>query len=126
MRRHFLIAALIVVAAACSGGGGSESSGPTESELITKLEAGGLKVDRLDGMLSQEQRDKLPTEPKSMFSARISDAHGNTEPMTFVELNNEEDATEAATYQNGFAVGNWFVVGIVSNHMKHHVEGALR
>jgi hypothetical protein len=123
--RHRALARLVVVAFLVVIVGCSSDSGLPEEELLSALESAGLTIRQLEPMISPYQNEKLPTEPKSMFSARVSDGHGNTEPMTFIEFSSEADARAASESQSGFALRNWFVLGIVSNHMKHHIEGAI-
>jgi hypothetical protein len=69
---------------------------------------------------------RFPEEPRSAVVLRLSDGRGNSEAMTFVELGSWKAAAEMdAKPVNGFAVRNWFVLGIVSNYFVDRITDAL-
>ncbi|MGQ0720477.1 MAG: hypothetical protein ACT4PE_02760 [Candidatus Eiseniibacteriota bacterium] len=99
------------------------------SGLLEELAAAGLTAEELGpAQVSTDHSSRFPEPPRSTLWLRISDGQGNSEQMTFVEFGSWKTAAEVdAKPINGFAVRNWYVLGIVSNHfvsaVTHAVDG---
>jgi hypothetical protein len=122
-------------------GGAPQPTSPREPELVRprntqRLDADDL-LDRLaDARIAAEDRgparidvddlSRFPEEPRSVLCLRLSDGQGNAETMTFVEFGSWKTAAHVdAEPINGFAVRNWFVLGIVSEYFAASVAEAL-
>ena len=61
-----------------------------------------------------------------MLSVRVSDSSGTRQAMTLVRFDKEWKARAALEEGvHGFAVHNWFFVGVVSSGIRHQIEAAL-
>jgi hypothetical protein len=140
------LAAALVIGCTSSGSSGSSDSSmragvhegqtvqaPTikkrvgARELIDKLESAGLETKNLGAAdISIDAASRFPETPRSTMVIRVSDGRGNATPMTFVEFSSWKRAAEMEKKPvNGFAVGNWFVLGIVDNYFKEQVTRAI-
>lgn len=119
-----LAAVLIAAAGACRG---NPVEGYDEAQLIERLSAAGLSLERRERTaITARELELLPAEPISMFSARVSDAAGSSQIMTFLQFESVAAAGQADQEDlNGFAAANWFVLGIVSNDFVDRIRGAL-
>ena len=65
---------LLCVAVACAALAGC-SNGLSEGDVVSKLEAAGLTIEKLnDNLLTQRQRQRIENDPETVLSVRISDA----------------------------------------------------
>lgn len=96
-------------------------------DLVGALSATGLEVTDLGvATIDMDDLSRFPEEPRSTLVLRLRDSQGNSEAMTFVEFGSwKAAATVDAKPINGFAVRNWFVLGIVSERFADLVRGAL-
>lgn len=119
-----LAAVLIATAGACRG---NPVEGYDEAQLIERLSAAGLSLERREPTaITVRELELLPAEPISMFSARVSDGAGNSQTMTFLQFESFAVADQADRENlNGFAAANWFVLGIVSSDFVDRIRGAL-
>ena len=93
----------------------------SESDVLSKLEAAGLTVERLDErLLTRAQRQRIESQPETIFSVRVSDASGNSQSMTLVEFDKDWKAVSAIEEGvPGFVVRNWLFVGVVTSEQIH-------
>ena len=97
----------------------------SEHQLLLRLRSAGMTIERLDKtFLYPDDQEKLPAEPRQVFSIRVSDGQGNRERMTLVEF---DEARQASLVKgvNGFPAHNWFFLGTISTYFRRQVEGAL-
>ena len=118
LRRCFIlrfVEALLCVTLACCVLTGC-SNNLSESNVLSKLEAAGLTVERLDKLLlTNAQRQRIESEPEMIFSIRVSDADGHSQTMTLVGFDHDWKAENAlGEGVPGFAVRNWLFAGVVS------------
>jgi hypothetical protein len=97
------------------------------SDLLEKLAAAGLETKDLGpASISVDHASRFPEKPRSTLALRVSDGAGNSESMTFVEFSSWKTAAAMdAKPVNGFAVRNWFVLGIVSNYFVEKITAAV-
>jgi hypothetical protein len=113
-----------LIGAALTGCGG----GLAERDVLSKLEAAGLTVERLDeSLLTGKQRQRIENPMETVFSAKVSDAAGNSQKMTIIGFRKDFMATSAG-YEGvpGFAIRNWFFAGIPNAQIQAQIEVALR
>ena len=61
------------------------SNNLSEDEVLSKLEASGLSIERLDeNLLTNKQRQRIESQPETVLSVRISDADGRSQTLTLV------------------------------------------
>jgi hypothetical protein len=91
------------------------------------LSDAGLETTELGpAQISLDDSSRFPEEPRSTIVLRVSDRDGNSTPLTFVEFGSWKTAAELDKKPvNGFAVRNWFVLGITSTHFVDLVTAAL-
>ena len=127
-RRYTLAAAQVLLCATLVFGAlAGCTSNLSEKEVLSQLEAAGLKVERLnESLLTVKQRQRIESEPETVFSVRVSDAAGQSQSMTLVQFDKDWKATHAKNEGiPGFVVRNWFFVGIVNQQMQTQIEAAL-
>jgi hypothetical protein len=113
-----------LISAALTGCGG----GLSENDVLSKLEAAGLTVERLDeSLLTTKQRQRIENPMETVLSVKISDAAGNSQKMTIIGFKKDFMATSAG-YEGvpGFAVRNCFFAGIPNAQIQTQIEAALR
>jgi hypothetical protein len=113
-----------LMGAAITGCGG----GLSESDVLSKLEAAGLTVERLDeSLLTMKQRQRIENPMETVLSVNVSDAAGNSQKMTIIVFSKDFMATSAG-YEGvpGFAVRNCFFAGIPEADIQTQIEAALR
>ena len=118
LRRCFIlpfVEALLFVTLACCVLTGC-SNNLSESDVLSKLEAAGLTVERLDeSLLTYAQRQRIESEPETIFSVNVSDAAGHSQNMTLVSFSHDWKAQNALSEGvPGFSVRNWLFAGVVS------------
>jgi len=118
LRRCFIlrfVEALLCVTLACCVLTGC-SNNLSESDVLSKLKEAGLTVERLDeSLLSYAQRQRIESDPETVFSVRVSDAAGHSQNMTLVGFDHDWKAENALKEGvPGFAVRNWLFAGVVS------------
>ena len=129
-RRRFaprVLGALLCATFACVALAGC-SNNLSESEVLSKLQAAGLTVERLkDNLLTRKQRQRIENDPETVFSVRVTDAAGNTQTMTLVGFDRDWKAERARDEGvPGFVVRNWFFAGTVTApEIMSQIEGAL-
>ena len=97
------------------------------SDLVEKLASAGLETKDLGAAsIHMDDLSRFPEEPRSTLYLKVSDGKGNATPMTFVEFGSWKVAAKVDEKPiNGFAVRNWFVLGIVNNYFVERVHDAL-
>jgi hypothetical protein len=121
------VKALLCVTVACAALAGC-SNGLSESDVLSKLEASGLTIEKLnDNLLTQRQRQRIENDPETVLSVRISDAEGHSQTLTLVGFAHDWQADHAKDEGvPGFVVRNWFFVGVVKvPDIQARIEGAL-
>ena len=120
---------LMCLILACGGLVGCSGGGLTETEVLSRLEAAGLTVERLDeSLLTNAQRQRIEHPMENVYSVQVSDAEGHSQTMTFIQFDKDFMA-ESAGYEGvpGFQVGNWYFAGVVqSPEIRTAIEAALR
>ena len=130
-RRFFIprpVEALLFMIVACGVLTGC-SNNLSESDVLSKLKAAGLTVERLDeSLLTYAQRQRIEAEPETVFSVRVSDAAGHSQNMTLVGFSHDWKAVNALKEGvPGFAVRNWLFAGVVSApEIQQQIESALQ
>lgn len=120
-------ATVIVVSAGASligcGGGGNLS----EADVVAKLQATGLKVEKLPRPTwTRSQRERVEQEPESVFSLKLTDGDQHQE-VTLLGFDAEWKAEGVAPDGvPGFAVGKWFFVGEIGQSFREKIEAALQ
>ena len=117
-------AALTLSGAALTGCGG----GLSESDVLSKLEAAGLTVERLDeSLLTSKQRQRIENPMETVLSVNVSDAAGNSQKMTIIGFKKDFMATSAG-YEGvpGFAVRNFFFAGVPDGEIQAQIEAAMQ
>jgi len=111
---RFVEALLCVTVACCVLVGCSNNL--SETEVLSKLQAAGLTVERLDELLlTYAQLQRIESEPEMIVSVRVSDADGHSQTMTLVGFDHDWKAENALREGvPGFAVRNWLFAGVVS------------
>lgn len=105
------------------------SNNLSEDEVLSKLEASGLSIERLDeNLLTNKQRQRIESQPETVLSVRISDADGRSQTLTLVGFERDWQAEHAKDEGvPGFVLRNWFFVGVVTApQIQAQIEGALR
>ena len=118
----------VLCAALVCGALASCSNNLSETEVLSKLQAAGLTVERLDeSLLTNQQRQRIESEPETIFAVQISDAAGNSQTMTLVGFDQDWKAQHAKQEGvPGFVVRNWFFVGVVTApQIQSQIEAAL-
>lgn len=118
-----VLALLFLSLAGCSG----EAKLP-KADLVRQLENAGFRVEEVDSarVFHEKDRAKLSGKPISIFSIRLTDAQGNSEVATPIELGSAEEAREQKEQRiNGFAHRNWFFAGILSVELQDRIRAAL-
>jgi hypothetical protein len=129
-RRLFVshaVKALLCVTVACAALAGC-SNGLSESDVLSKLEASGLTIEKLnDNLLTQRQRQRIESQPETILSVRVSDAAGQTQTLTLVGFERDWQAEHAKDEGvPGFVVRNWLFVGVVTApDIQARIEGTL-
>ena len=101
----------------------------SESDVLSKLEAAGLTVERLnETVLTYAQRQRIEAEPESIFSVKLTNKEGQSETMTLVSFSHDWKAENALKEGvAGFAVRNWLFAGIVSvPEIQNQIISALK
>ena len=130
-RRRFApraLGALLFATLACGALAGCSNNNLSESELLSKLEAAGLTVERLsESLLTNKQRQRIESTPETIISVRVSDAEGHSQKMALVGFDRDWKADHAKEEGvPGFVVRNWFFVGkVTSPEIVSQIEGAL-
>jgi hypothetical protein len=104
------------------------SNGLSESDVLSKLEASGLTIERLnDNLLTQRQRQRIENDPETVLSVNISDAEGHSQTLTLVGFEHDWQADHAKDEGvPGFVVRNWLFVGVVTApDIQARIEGTL-
>ncbi len=113
----------------CGGLVGCSGDGLTEADVLSRLEAAGLTVERLDeSLLTNAQRQRIEHPMETVYSVRVSDAEGNGQTMTFIQFDRDFMA-ESAGYEGvpGFQVRNWYFAGAVqAPEIRSAIEAALQ
>jgi hypothetical protein len=121
--------ALVCLILICGGLVGCGGGGLTEAEVLSRLEAAGLTVERLDdSLLTNAQRQRIEHPMEIVFSVQVSDGEGHSQQMTFIQFGRDFMA-ESAGYEGvpGFQVGNWYFAGVVqSPEIRSAIEAALQ
>lgn len=131
LRRRFIprsLVALMCLIMACGIIAGC-SNNLSESDVLSKLKAAGLTVERLDeSLLTYAQRQRIESEPETIFSVRVSDADGHSQTMTVVGFSHDWKAGNALKEGvAGFAVRNWLFAGVVSApEIQKQIQSALQ
>ena len=83
---------LCVVLASCS-------NNLSETDVLSKLQAAGLTIERLDeSLLTKAQRQRIESDPETVISVRLSDADGHSQTMTLVGFSHDwKGATQCLT-----------------------------
>lgn len=118
---------VLCIALACTALLGCEGATMSEGEMMTQLEASGLHIERLPELtITAKQRARLGTEPETMFSIRVSDESGSTQSMTLIQFDKDWKANAVGEEGvNGFAIKNWFFVGVISQNIRNQIHEAL-
>jgi hypothetical protein len=119
---------MALLCVAVSWGGLGCSNALSESEVLSKLQAAGLTIERLDeSLLTKQQRQRIEAQPETVFSVHVSDAEGHRQTMTFVGFERDWQAEHAKDEGvPGFVVHNWFFVGpVLVPQIQSQIEDAL-
>ena len=122
-----LLGVLLGATLACGALGGC-SNNLSESDVLSKLQEAGLTIERLDqSLLTSQQRQRIESEPHTIFSVRVSDPEGHSQTMTLVGFDRDWKADHAKDEGvPGFVVRNWFFVGVVTApQIQSRIEAAL-
>ena len=128
-RRSPLGAAKILLCAMlmCGVVAGCGSKNFSEADLLARLQAAGVTVERLqETLITSKQIQRIESEHVGMFSARVSNAAGHNQVMTLIQF--DKDWKAAAVGEEGvvgFAVRNWYFVGGTDRELRTQIEGAL-
>jgi hypothetical protein len=118
--------ALLVCGLSVGCGGGTTSHNVSEDQLMSLFEANHMTVERLDEtLMTEHQLSRLKVQPVQMIAANITDAHDQSAEVTLLEFRNEEEAIGVAGV-SGMAARNWFVAGVLNQHMRSHIRHALQ
>lgn len=123
-----LAQAVVCVTVICAGLVGCGSSNLSEADVISKLQASGLSVEKLpQPVWSSKQRERVEARPETIFSVRVSHAD-QSQVLTCLGFDAEWKASRVGpTGVPGFIVGKWFFVGSgIGPEIKTKVETALR
>lgn len=124
---HNVIKLFCVTAACCIFAGCSNNL--SEEDVLTKLEAAGLTLERLnESLLTNAQRQRIENDPEIVISVRITDVNGRSQTMTLVGFDHDWKA-DHAKYEGvpGFVVRNWLFAGVVSvPEIQSKIESALQ
>ena len=113
---------LCVVLASCS-------NNLSETDVLSKLQAAGLTIERLDeSLLTKAQRQRIESDPETVISVRLSDADGHSQTMTLVGFSHDWKAENAIQEGvSGFHVRNWvFVMLVTVPQIRSKIESALQ
>jgi hypothetical protein len=120
---------LVSLILVCGGLVGCGGGGLTEADVLSRLEAAGLTVERLDeNLLTNAQRQRIEHPMETVYSVQVSDGEGNGQAMTFIQFDRDFMA-ESAGYEGvpGFQVRNWYFAGVVqSPEIRSAIEAALQ
>lgn len=127
-----LAAVVLIAGCGSSGTSGSATSNTgrksiTARTLMERLAAAGMEIRDLGpASISVDHASRFPETPRSTIALRVSDGQGNSESMTFVEFSSWKAAAALDEKPvNGFAVRNWFVLGIVSSYFVDKITNAV-
>jgi outer membrane murein-binding lipoprotein Lpp len=122
-----MTALLCLIVACCVLAGCSNNL--SEDEVVSKLEAAGLTMERLnESLLTYAQRQRIENDPETVISVRITDADGRSQTLTLVGFDLDWKA-DNAKYEGvpGFVVRNWLFAGVVSvPEIQKQIESALK
>ena len=130
-RRCFIprpVEALLCLTVACGVLAGC-SNNFSETDVLSKLQAAGLTVERLDhSLLTQKQRQRIESEPETTLSVRVSDAAGHSQTMTLVGFDHDWMAEHAkGEGVPGFVVRNWLFAGeVTAPQIQSQIESVLQ
>jgi hypothetical protein len=129
-RRRFVLRtmAVLLCSALCGSLTGC-SNNLSESDVLSKLEAAGLTVERLsESLLTSKQRQRIEHEPETVLSVRVSDAAGNSQSLALVGFDQDWKADRAKDEGvPGFVVRNWFFAGgVTAPQIQSQIEAALQ
>lgn len=113
---------LCVVLASCS-------NNLSETDVLSKLQAAGLTIERLDEtLLTKAQRQRIESDPETVISVHVSDTDGHSETMTLVGFSHDWQAEHAIQEGvSGFHVRNWlFVMLVRAPQIQSKIESALQ
>ncbi len=122
------VEALLCVIVAC-GVLASCSNNLSETDVLSKLQAAGLTVEKLDeSILTHKQRQRIESEPETILSVRVSDAAGNSQNMTLVGFGHDFHAKHAKGEGiPGFVIRNWLFAGeVTAPQIQSQIESALQ
>ena len=105
------------------------SNNLSETDVLSKLQAAGLTIERLDeSLLTKAQRQRIESDPETVISVRVSDADGHSQTMTLVGFNHDWQAEHAIQEGvSGFLIRNWvFVMLTTVPQIRSKIESALQ
>jgi len=122
-----IVAAVAILAVSIGAGlvgcGGGNLS---EADIVAKLEATGLEVEKLPRPTwTRNQRERVEQAPGMVFSLKLTD-DGQHQEVTVLGFDAEWKADGVAPDGvPGFAVGKWFFVGEIGQNFRSKIETAL-
>jgi hypothetical protein len=121
--------AVVFTTAVCAGVAGCGSSGLSEADVISKMEASGLSVEKLpEPVWTRKQRERVEARPETILSVRVTDEAGLSKVLTLLGFDAEWKASRVGPAGvPGFAVKNWFFVGTgIGQEIRTEIETALQ
>lgn len=121
------VKALLCLTMACGLIAGC-SNNLSETDVLSKLQAAGLTVEKLDeSILTHKQRQRIESEPETILSVRVSDAAGHSQTMTLVGFDHDFHAKHAkGEGVPGFVIRNWLFAGeVTAPQIQSQIESAL-